>query len=198
MAHCSPDSPSRSDRGITTGEPGQPRRTPWTEVHQKALRAAGFLIGAAAPGLQHGDAVAVLAGDPALIAPAVQGVWLAGGSVTMLHQPTPRADLASWASDTVRALGMINAKLVLLGSPFDRLAPLLDQRGISYLMLGDLDNPAVAPLSAPVPVDEDDTALLQLTSGSTASPKAVRITHGNLFSNMTAMAQVARLDAEHD
>jgi fatty-acyl-CoA synthase len=198
VAHCAPDSPTRSDRGITTGEPTQPHRTTWTEVHLKALRAAGSLIGTAAPGLQHGDAVAVLASDPALIAPAVQGVWLAGGSVTMLHQPTPRADLASWAADTVRALGMINAKLVLLGPPFDRLAPLLDQRGISYLMFAKLDNPAVQPLSAAVPVDEDDTALLQLTSGSSAEPKAVRITHGNLYANMTAMVQVAALDPAHD
>jgi fatty-acyl-CoA synthase len=198
VAHCAPDSPTRSDRGITTGEPTQPRRITWTEVHTKALRAAGSLIGTAAPGLQHGDAVAVLAGDPALIAPAVQGVWLAGGSVTMLHQPTSRADLGTWAADTVRALGMIDAKLVLLGSPFDRLAPLLDQRGISYLMLAGLDNPAVQPLSAPVPVDEDDTALLQLTSGSSAEPKAVRITHGNLHANMTAMVQAAALDPAND
>ena len=94
MAHYAPDSPTRSDRGMTTGEPTQPRRTTWTEVHRKALRAAGSLIGTAEPGLQYGDAVAVLAGDPALIDPAVQGVWLAGGNVTMLHQPTPGADLA--------------------------------------------------------------------------------------------------------
>jgi fatty-acyl-CoA synthase len=59
---------------MTTGEPTQLRRTSWTEVHRKAMRAAGFLVGTAEPGLQHGDAVAVLAGDPALIAPAVQGV----------------------------------------------------------------------------------------------------------------------------
>ncbi|MGH3823088.1 MAG: fatty acyl-AMP ligase [Pseudonocardiaceae bacterium] len=198
LTHGAPDSPSRSDRGMTTGEPTQPCRTTWTEVHQKARRAAGSLIGTAAPGVQHGDAVAVLAGDPALIAPAVQGVWLAGGSVTMLHQPTPRADLASWAADTVRTLGMIDAKLVLLGSPFDRLAPLLDQRGIGYLMLTALDHPAVPPLAAPVPVDEDDTALLQLTSGSSAEPKAVRITHGNLYANMTAMMQAADLDPAND
>jgi len=198
VARSAPDSPTRSDRGMTTGEPTQPHRTTWTEVHRKALRAAGSLIGTAEPGLQHGDAVAILAGDPALIAPAVQGVWLAGGSVTMLHQPTPRADLASWAADTVRALGMINAKLVLLGAPFDRLAPLLGQRGISYLMLAGLDNPAVRPLTGPVEVDEDATALLQLTSGSSAEPKAVRITHGNLYANMTAMAQVAALDPAHD
>ncbi len=198
VAHCATDSPTRSDRGITTGEPGLPRRMLWTEVHERALRAAGSLIGIAAPGVQHGDAVAVLAGDPALIAPAVQGVWLAGGSVTMLHQPTPRADLAGWAADTVRTLGMIDAKLVLLGAPFDQLAPLLDQRGIGYLMLTDLDGPTVRAPGAPVAVGEDDTALLQLTSGSSAEPKAVRITHGNLYANMIAMAQAAALDPAGD
>ncbi|MFZ0118498.1 MAG: fatty acyl-AMP ligase [Pseudonocardiaceae bacterium] len=198
VARCAPGSPTWSDRGMTTGEPTQPCRITWTDVHRKALRAAGYLIDTAAPGVHHGDAVAVLAGDPALIAPAVQGVWLAGGSVTMLHQPTHRADLASWAADTIRVLGMIDAKLVLLGPPFDQLAPLLDQRGISYLMLTDLDDPAVRPLSAPVPVGEDDTALLQLTSGSSAEPKAVRITHGNLYANMSAMAQAGALDPASD
>jgi fatty-acyl-CoA synthase len=198
VAHGAPDSPSRSDRGIITGEPSQLRRITWTEVHQNALRAAGSLLGTAAPGVQRGDAVAVLAGDPALIAPAVQAVWLAGGSVTMLHQPTARADLATWAADTVRTLGMIDAKLVLLGPPFDQLAPLLDQHGISYLMLAALDHPAIPPLAAPVPVDEDDTALLQLTSGSSAEPKAVRITHSNLYANMTAMAHAADLDPVND
>lgn len=198
VAHCAPNSPIRSHRGIITGEPTRARRTTWTEVHEQALRAAGFLMGTAAPGVQPGDAVAVLAGDPALIAPAVQGVWLAGGSVTMLHQPTHRADLASWAADTVRVLGMIDAKLVLLGPPFDPLAPLLDRHGIGYLMLADLDDPAVPPLSAPVKVGEDGTALLQLTSGSSAEPKAVRITHGNLYANMTAMALAGALDPAGD
>ncbi|MGH3868529.1 MAG: fatty acyl-AMP ligase [Pseudonocardiaceae bacterium] len=198
VAHCAPDSPMRSDRGMITGGLTQPRRTTWTQVHEKALRAAGCLMGTATPGVQPGDAVAVLAGDPALIAPAVQGVWLAGGSVTMLHQPTHRGDLASWAADTVRVLSMIDAKLVLLGPPFDQLAPLLDQRGIGYLMLAELDDPALRPLTAPVAAGEDDTALLQLTSGSSAEPKAVRITHGNLYANITAMAQAGALDSATD
>ncbi|HEY3894667.1 MAG TPA: fatty acyl-AMP ligase [Pseudonocardiaceae bacterium] len=202
VAHSAPDSPTRPERGITTGEPGQPRRLTWAEVHEKALLAAGFLAGTATPGVQRGDAIAVLAGDPALIAPAVQGVWLAGGSVTMLHQPTHRADLASWAADTVRVLTMVEAKLVLLGPPFDQLAPLLDQRGIAYLRLAELlagrQDPASRPLGAPVLTGEDDTALLQLTSGSSAEPKAVRITYGNLYANMTAMATAAELDPGRD
>ncbi|HEY6424850.1 MAG TPA: fatty acyl-AMP ligase [Pseudonocardiaceae bacterium] len=199
LTHCAPDSPARSDRGITTGEPTEPRRLTWTEIHNQALRAAATLMGlGSVRPVGRGDAVAVLAADPALIAPAAQGVWLSGGSVTMLHQPTPRADLAAWAADTVTVLGMIGAKLVLLGPPFDGLGPLLDSSGIGYLRLADLHDPLVPPLAAPVPVGEDDTALLQLTSGSTAEPKAVRITHGNLYANMMAMAQAADLDPDND
>src|SRR5205823_14965770 len=84
------------------------RRT-WGEVHAEARRIAGGLV---AGGFERGGAVAVLAAAPVLIAPTVQAVWLAGGSVTMLHQPTPRTDLAEWAEDTVRVLGMIGSDLV--------------------------------------------------------------------------------------
>ncbi|GAA1261379.1 fatty acyl-AMP ligase [Saccharothrix xinjiangensis] len=180
------------DKGMTTGEPGPPVRRTWLEVHERATRAAGALV---ADGVGRGEAIAVLAGDPAAIAPAVQAVWLAGGSTTMLHQPTARTDLAEWAEDTLRVLGMIGAKLVLLGSPFDALAGVLDQHGVAYRRIEELDGD---PLPAPVEVDEDSPALLQLTSGSTADPKAVRITHGNLWSNAAAMRTAAELDPEHD
>jgi fatty-acyl-CoA synthase len=203
LEHGAPDSSPGSPRGITVGEPSRPRRLTWTQIHEQARRAAGVLMGlgggtSAAPVVHPGDAVAVLAGDPALIAPAVQGVWLAGGSVTMLHQPTSRTDLATWAADTVAVLGMVGAKLVLLGPPFEGLAGLLDGSATGYRMLAGLTDPAAQPLATPVPIGEDDTALLQLTSGSTAAPKAVRITHGNLHANLTAMVQAGGLDAERD
>jgi fatty-acyl-CoA synthase len=180
-------------RGVTTGEPGTPVHTTWAQVHEQAKAMAGALV---THGLARGDAVAVLAAAPAAIGPAVQAVWLAGGSVTMLHQPTPRSDLALWAEDTVRVLNMIGSKLVLLGDPFDQLAPVLEQHGIGYLLISELADGT--PLSTFVEVDEDAPALLQLTSGSTAEPKAVRITHGNLLANITAMADRAELDPEND
>jgi fatty-acyl-CoA synthase len=114
----------------------------------------------------------------------------------MLHQPTPRSDLAMWAEDTLRVLNMIGSKLVLLGAPFDQLAPVLDEHGIGYVLVTDLA--AGTPLDAVVEVDESAPALLQLTSGSTADPKAVRITHGNLLSNITDMADKAELDPSSD
>jgi fatty-acyl-CoA synthase len=50
----------------------------------------------------------------------------------------------------------------------------------------------------PVETSDDDLALLQLTSGSTGSPKAVRITHRNVLSNAEAMFVGARYDLETD
>ncbi|MEV4058234.1 fatty acyl-AMP ligase [Amycolatopsis sp. NPDC049688] len=180
-------------RGMVTGEPKEPVRRTWAEVHAEARRIAGGLV---AGGFERGGAVAVLAAAPVLIAPTVQAVWLAGGSVTMLHQPTPRTDLAEWAEDTVRVLGMIGSDLVLLGEPFDQLAPVLEQKGIGFKLITELA--AAEPLADVVATDEGDTALLQLTSGSTADPKAVRITYGNLYSNVKAMVERAEFDFDTD
>jgi fatty-acyl-CoA synthase len=180
-------------RGMVTGEPKEPVRRTWAEVHEQAKRVAGGLV---KDGLTPGSAVAVLASAPALIAPTVQAVWLAGGSVTMLHQPTPRTDLAEWAEDTVRVLHMIGSELVLLGEPFDQLAPVLAERGIGFRVITELFD--AEPLAEPVPTFEDGLALLQLTSGSTADPKAVQITYGNLYSNIKAMADRAEFKYDEE
>jgi fatty-acyl-CoA synthase len=194
------DSAARSPRGMTTGEPKEPVRRTWPEVHETARRMAGALRAGTAElaGLERGAAVGVLAGEPVSIAPAAQAVWLCGGSVTMLHQPTPRTDLAAWAEDTVSVLGMIDAQLVLLGAPFEALAPVLTERGIPFRTLDGLADGAEGIEPDADVAGEDDTALLQLTSGSTAEPKAVRITHRNLHANLSGMVTASALDVERD
>lgn len=194
------ESASTDGRGMTTGEPAAPVRRSWADVHESARGYAAALRTPSGdvPALEPGRAVGVLAGEPASIAPLAQAVWLTGGSVTMLHQPTARTDLASWAEDTVGVLRMIDASMVLLGAPFDALAPVLAERGIPFRTLDSLTGDA-ASVTPDVDVSgEDATALLQLTSGSTAEPKAVRITHGNLYANIQAMIEAARLDVDRD
>ena len=181
-----------SSRGMVTGEPYEPIRHTWFEVHERARRIAG---GLAAAGVGHGDAVGVLAGFPVEIAPTVQGVWMRGASLTMLHQPTPRTDLGVWAEDTMNVIGMIEATAVIVSEPFLVAIPVLEDRGVKVLTVSDLL--AAEPVD-PVDTDEDDLALMQLTSGSTGSPKAVQITHRNIRSNAEAMFVGARYDVDRD
>ncbi len=182
----------RSRKGMVTGEPDAPVRHTWAQVHERGRRIAG---GLAAAGVGRGDAVAVLAGAPVEIAPTAQGVWMRGASVTMLHQPTLRTDLPRWAEETTAVIQMIAAKAVVVSDPFMAAAPLLSQLGMQVLTVNQLLESS--PIE-PVDTDDDDVALLQLTSGSTGPPKAVRISHRNVVANAEAMFVGADVDPESD
>jgi fatty-acyl-CoA synthase len=177
---------------MVTGEPHHPVRHTWGEVHEKARRAAG---GLAAAGVGHGEAVGVLAGAPVEIAPTAQGVWMRGATVTMLHQPTPRTDLLLWAEDTTTVIDMIDARVVIVSDPFMAAVPVLENAGIRVVTVEQL---LAADPTDPVETGEDDLAMMQLTSGSTGSPKAVQITHRNLVSNAEAMFVGARYNVDTD
>ena len=181
-----------STNGMVTGEPHHPVRHTWGEVHEKARRAAG---GLAAAGVGHGEAVGVLAGAPVEIAPTAQGVWMRGATVTMLHQPTPRTDLLLWAEDTTAVIDMIDARVVIVSDPFMAAVPVLENAGIRVVTVEQL---LAGDPTDPVETGEDDLAMMQLTSGSTGSPKAVQITHRNLVSNAEAMFVGARYNVDTD
>jgi fatty-acyl-CoA synthase len=186
------DNARSSGHGLVTGEPDAPVRHTWAEVHDMARRIAG---GLAAAGVNPGDAVGVLAGTPVEIAPTAQGLWIRGASITMLHQPTPRTDLVIWAEDTENTIDMIAADTVIVSDPFTAAIPVLEERGITVLTVQGLLS--ADPID-PVDTDEDDVALMQLTSGSTGSPKAVQITFRNLVSNAEAMFIGAEFDMDTD
>jgi fatty-acyl-CoA synthase len=143
----------------------------------------------------HGDVVAVLAGAPVEIAPVAQGVWMRGAALTMLHQPTARADLAVWAEDTATVIATIEATTVVVSEPFTAAIPALEEQDLNVVRAEQLL--AAEPLD-PVDIGEDDVALLQLTSGSTGSPKAVVITHRNVIANAEAMFDAAHYDLDTD
>ncbi|MCV7373443.1 fatty acyl-AMP ligase [Mycolicibacterium arabiense] len=181
-----------STNGMVTGEPDEPVRHTWIQVHERARRIAG---GLAAAGVGRGSALAVLAGAPVEIAPTAQGIWMRGASLTMLHQPTPRTDLVRWAEETMAVIDMIDAAAVIVSDLFMPAAPLLAGQGITVLTIADLlGHDPVDPL----PTGDDDIALMQLTSGSTGSPKAVQITHANVVANAEAMIVGCDFDIDTD
>jgi fatty-acyl-CoA synthase len=179
-------------KGMTTGEPDAPIRHTWAEVHQRARRIAGGLAGS---GVGHGDTVAMLAGAPVEIAPAAQGIWLRGACLTMLHQPTPRTDLRRWAEETTAVIDMVGARAVVVSDPFMPAAPVLAEHGMHVLTVQQL---LASTAIDPVDTDDEDLALLQLTSGSTGAPKAVRISHANIVANAEAMFTGANFDMDSD
>ncbi|WP_263143476.1 non-ribosomal peptide synthase/polyketide synthase [Pseudomonas sp. RIT-PI-AD] len=86
-----------------------------------------------------------------------------------------------------RLLGIVEdarPRLILTTSGLrESLRPLCEgQPEIGLLAVDEFDPSAVAAYQAPV-LCGDDIAFLQYTSGSTASPKGVQVTHGNLVAN---------------
>ncbi|WP_109524058.1 MULTISPECIES: long-chain-fatty-acid--CoA ligase [Nocardia] len=156
----------------------------WDELRATARRAAGGLADA---GVEPGGSVAILAGDAADVAVLVQATWMSGAAFTMLHQPTPRTNLETWVADTRAVLRMLDARVLAVGEPFTDAVRELDL-GVRIVPIEELVTAGERPYVA---TEEDDIAVLQLTSGTTGVPKAVAITYRNLYANQRAMVAAA-------
>ncbi|WP_159922782.1 MULTISPECIES: long-chain-fatty-acid--CoA ligase [Nocardia] len=162
----------------------------WSQVRSVAGRVAG---GLAEAGVGPGDSVAILAGAPGDVAVTVQAIWMRGGAFTMLHQPTPRTNLETWVADTRAVIEMLNARVVVVGAPFAEAVRGLDI-GVPFVSINELAD-RYEELRH-VPTDEEDIAILQLTSGTTGVPKAVTISYANLHQNQVAMVTAAGVTAD--
>jgi len=146
----------------------------YAELRECALRIAQGLRG---HGTVPGDRVLISAGDPESFFRAFWGCVLAGAV------PCPMAPPA----DPARAQAQLEHLRTLLGDPL-MVVPKADygelpDAGLHTVTVEELSHAPSdddRPVQQHVP-DPDDLALLMLTSGSTGSSKAVRLTHANLL-----------------
>jgi fatty-acyl-CoA synthase len=155
----------------------------WDRLHDSARQMATVL---AAAGIGRGARVGLLGEPGTHLVAALQSVWLAGASVTVLPPPSGPA-----------AAG--------------RLAPVVADAGLDPVIVDDRCETAVAdalrparvvPLSdlvrrarhaAPATVrrpDPDDLAVLQYTSGSTRFPRGVPVRHAHLAAQLAAIREM--------
>lgn len=164
----------------------------WAQVRADARRVAA---GLAAAGVGPGASVAILAGEPVDVAVLVQAIWMRGAAFTMLHQPTPRSDLATWVADTHDVIAMLRSAAVVVAEPFaDAVVGV--RLGAPVVRLDALL--ATAREAEHLDSSNDDVAILQLTSGTTGAPKAVAISHRNIAQNHRAMFEAIEFDPASD
>lgn len=176
---------SGSDATLTVvGAGGVAVTVRWAQVHHRARRMAAVLADA---GLGRGHRVGLL-GDTGLdLVCALQGVWMAGGAITVLPLPT-RADQPGYLEAVLAVVADACLDLLIIDDLMaPATAPLL-AAGTAVMPLAALTRAADAtPAASPVRPEPADLAILQYTSGSTRAPRGVPVTHAHLVANLAAI-----------
>jgi acyl-CoA synthetase (AMP-forming)/AMP-acid ligase II len=156
---------------------------PYARLLEEGLIAARAL---AECGLHPGDRVALVIPEVSDFVRAFFGL-IAGGLVPVpLVPPAQAGDVPTFARQTRQLLSASRSAAVV--TTVD-VGPLLDVDGIAPTpRVVTVDRLREGPaMSGPVTVSADATALLQFTSGSTAAPKGVALTHANISANVEAI-----------
>ena len=179
-----------SDRGIRAIEhDGGSLSLPYTRLLAESLQIGGALH---ARGLTPGHRVALVIPEVSDFICAFFGISAAGLVPVPLCPPAQAGDLPTFARQSRHILVASRASAVVTSAG---VAPLLDVRDIDRgLVVVSIDElRGGPPLADPVAVPFDAPALLQFTSGSTAAPRGVVLTHANLRANITAITGPAGL-----
>ena len=138
-------------------------------------------------GVRRGDRVGLVLHSAREFIPAFLGCVRAGFIAVPLYPPLTLGQLASWAETTGRMLGTAQASLLLADPPVAyTLRSLRDQIPSlrEVVSIAELPDGGELPRARP---SADDLVFLQFTSGSTAAPRGVRVTHGSLWANAHAI-----------
>ncbi len=172
------------------------------ELYQEAMNIAGNLR--AKLGVERGDRVLLIYVPGVEFVIGFVATMLAGAIPVPAYPPNPRQ-----LANDIRKIGAIvessGARVALttkdyrrmmkLGNVLSPKAVLRWPRHLKWHNHEDLREPAPGVDLGPRPT-QDDLAFLQYTSGSTAEPKGVMITHGNMMHQLSIASEALGFDHE--
>jgi fatty-acyl-CoA synthase len=173
---------------------GSERFVPFRDVAAEARRRGRRLR---ALGLDKGDRLALVIPDADEFVLTFLGAVAAGIVPVPLYPPLSLGRLDAYVRDTARVLASSDAQLLvttpqvqkILWSVLPRVPSLRDLVTVDRLRgpAPKADEGAGADRPFSVEVTPSDPLFLQFTSGSTAAPKGVVVTHGSLVANAVAI-----------
>ncbi|MDN5880759.1 MAG: AMP-binding protein [Nitrosospira sp.] len=173
-------------------EAGKEAAISYAALQKGALEIASGLL---EYGLQPGQSVAIMLPTGRDYFSCFFGALLAGGVPVPIYPP---ARVSQIEDHLRRHAGILSNALatVLITVPEAKPVARLLQAQVETLRtvvtVGELSIPGQAPAYS---IQAGQVALLQYTSGSTASPKGVALTHANLLTNIRAMGQAAKVSS---
>lgn len=162
----------------------------YAELHRRSRSAAAALV---RRGVARGEPVGILCPNAPEFLTSLFGVAAAGGAATPLPLPAGARQTAEYPKKLAAIVAAAGMRTVLMSHRFAELAAVLGAAVDVELvdtatLFTEADDIALPTLGA------DDLAIVQFTSGSTATPKGVRLTHRNVLSGLAAIRTGIALD----
>ncbi|MFI4974939.1 MAG: AMP-binding protein [Caulobacterales bacterium] len=159
----------------------------YRQLFTAAQRVAG---GLASRGLEPGGRIGLMLPTGQAYFAAFLGVLLAGGVPAPIYPPWRMTRLEEHLRRQARILATAGVIGLITFEAARPLAHLLRDHVPSLAYVATTDEIEAAGGPAPcVAFKADDLALLQFTSGSTADPKGVMLSHANILANVRALSQ---------
>ena len=153
----------------------------WPEVVDRAARSAGTLQRL---GVRPGDRVAIVSPTEIGFMDAFFGALWAGAIPVPLYPPVRLGRLDEYIGRTAAMLAAVQAAVVVVESRVQKLfGGVMERHRPTHGLLA-LDRlPLGEPVAAAI-LDEEDIGLIQFSSGTTAEPKPVALSHRALLANL--------------